>query len=227
MKLVECEGRRVVLTHRPQTRPEQSDRPESSIRMQPRPDTRDAIEAARRLPEQSCPPRCLNPPPLLGRQLPTEIVEHPLPNARQAIQPGVQVGLVLKSRLPVSPPWRAAVCLCMIASSPKRWRDARRGAHEGDRPDGSARDSSLRDGSVAASVRQQSRRVAVRPPHDCRSAGKAAAAGVYRRPSSQPRSSLLVIARSSSPGHRCSSRRQSWSMRLTGEWNRLLSWPET
>jgi hypothetical protein len=40
-------------------------------------------------------------------------------------------------------------------------------------------------------------------------------------------SRLLQVARSSSPGHRCSSRRQSWSMRLTGEWNRLLSWPET
>jgi hypothetical protein len=63
MNLVECEGRRVVvLTNRPETRPEQSSRPEPSIRMQPRPDIRDAIEATRRLPERSCPPRRLTRP---------------------------------------------------------------------------------------------------------------------------------------------------------------------
>jgi hypothetical protein len=62
MKLVERERRRAVLTNRPETRPEQSSRPEPSIRMQPRPDIRDAIEATRRLPERSCPPRRLTRP---------------------------------------------------------------------------------------------------------------------------------------------------------------------
>jgi hypothetical protein len=115
VKLVECEGRSVVLTNRPQTRPQPSGRPESSMRMQPRPDIRDAIVAARRLPERSRPPRCALAP--LGRQLPTEIVEHPLPSACHAIRPEFRSASCSSRGISLPPPWRAAACLCMIASS--------------------------------------------------------------------------------------------------------------
>jgi len=59
--------------------------------MQPRPDIRDAIEAARCLPERSRPPRCLTRPSVPDRYR-HEMVQHALPSADHAIRPGVQVG---------------------------------------------------------------------------------------------------------------------------------------
>jgi hypothetical protein len=106
--------------------------------MQPRPDIRDAIEAAR-APSRAIPPASLSDSPLLGRQLPTEIVEHPLPNARQAIRPGIQVGLVPKSRLI---PYRLRgeqLSVCEV--SLRRQRAVARGETRGVRTESSGRQS--------------------------------------------------------------------------------------